>query len=70
MLVSVFCDPAGETVQLTIALPPDGPRWPARICRVLRPGDAYGRYTYEMLRAMGTGRHELYFTDAKGSPAR
>jgi len=30
----------------------------------VRPGQNFGHYTYDMLRQMGNGRHELTFPDA------
>jgi hypothetical protein len=61
MIVYLVCDETSKVVQLTsFACFPDGGKR-AKIQHRLHPGESYYGYTFDMLWALGSGKHDLEF---------
>jgi hypothetical protein len=56
---SVYCDPETGWIEIRgLAVSEDG-RYVGKMCRIIKPGEAYVGYSHEKLWALGTGTHDL-----------
>lgn len=65
MTAFLFVGPDYVSIRADMPLPQGRPGRGLFLSRV-RPGQSFGRYTYDKLRQMGNGRHELTFPEAVG----